>query len=154
MKRRKAIRNLVLFSLGVGVIYSCKDKYEAIQQLNLKYLKADPNQLDLLDDLSKLIVPLQQIPDLINHTALPFIMNTVDKLYDAKDRQLFVDGYSNFDAEVYIKDLQTGEQIGTVNVDKNSWALGGAVALTQDVRSHMVSAAKKIAADLQKAKLK
>jgi len=62
-------------------------------------------------------------------------------------------GSSNFDADVYIKDLSTGDTIGTVIVDKNSWALGGAVAMTQDMRSHMVSAAKKIAADLEKAKI-
>ena len=100
MKRRKVIRNLVLFSLGAGVIYSCKDKYEAIKQLNLKYIQAEPNHLDLLDDLSRLILPLQQIPELVDHTALPFILNTVDQLFDPKDRQLFIDGYKTFDTEI------------------------------------------------------
>ena len=100
MKRRKAIRNLVLFSLVAGVIYSCKDKYEAIKLLNLKYLKAEPNQLDILDDLSRLIVPLQSIPELIDHTALPFIMNNVDKVFEPEDRQLFIDGYTSFDTEI------------------------------------------------------
>ena len=100
MKRRKVIRNLVLFSLGAGVIYSCKDKYEAIKQLNLKYVQTESNQLDIMDDLSKLIVPLQQIPELIDHTALPFILNSVDKLYDSEDRQLFIEGYKTFDTEI------------------------------------------------------
>lgn len=100
MKRRTAIRNIIFFSLGTGIIYSCKDKYEAIKMLDLKYLHLETNHLDLLDELSNLIVPLQGIPELENHTALPFIINSVDKLYDADDRQLFVDGYTSWDAEI------------------------------------------------------
>ena len=100
MKRRKAIRNIVLFSLGTGIIYSCKDKYEAIKQLNLKYLLAEPSQLDIIDDLSRLIVPLQNIPELVEHTALPFIMNMMDDISKPKYRQLFIDGYQSFDTEI------------------------------------------------------
>jgi len=102
MKRRKAIRNIVLFSLGTGMIYSCKDKYEAIKQLNLKHLQAESSHLDILDDLSKLIVPIKDIPELAEHTALPFIMNMVDNVYNPKDRKLFVDGYKSFDQEILI----------------------------------------------------
>ncbi len=102
MKRRKALRNLVLFSLGAGLIYSCKDKYEAIKQLKLKNLQVEPYHLDLLDDLSKVILPLHQIPELKDHIALPFILNMVDKVYDSKDRQMFIDGYMTFDSEVML----------------------------------------------------
>lgn len=100
MKRRKAIRNIVLFSLGTGIIYSCKDRYEAIKQLNLQNLIVDNSQLDVLDDLSRLIVPLQSIPDLAEHTALPFILNMVDNVFDEEDRQSFILGYQNFDQEI------------------------------------------------------
>ena len=100
MERRKVIRNLVLFSLGAGIIYSCKDKYEAVKLLRLKYLHTEPDQLDLLDDLSNLIVPLHQIPELKDHMALPFILNTVDKVFDSEDRQLFIEGYKSFDIEI------------------------------------------------------
>lgn len=102
MKRRKAIRNIVLFSLGTGVIYSCQDKYVAIQQLNLRYLKAEAKELDVLDNLSRLLVPLQNIPELAEHTALPFIMNMVDKTFELEDRQLFIEGYTGFDTEIGI----------------------------------------------------
>lgn len=100
MKRRKAIRNLVLFSLGTGVIYSCRDKYEAVKLLNLKYVQAKSEHLDLLDDLSKLILPFQMIPKLKDHTALPFILNNVDKILNAENRELFLKGYKSFDIEI------------------------------------------------------
>lgn len=100
MKRRKAIRNLVLFSLGTGVIYSCKDKYEAIKKLNLQHLVVDNTHLDILDDLSKMIVPFHSIPELSQHTALPFIMNMVDNVYEEKDREIFAKGYAGFDQEI------------------------------------------------------
>ena len=100
MKRRKAIRNIVLFSLGTGIIYSCKDKYEAIKQLHLKHLIIDTKQLDILDDLSRLIVPLQNIPELADHTALPFIMNMVEHVFEEKDRQAFMKGYQSWDQEI------------------------------------------------------
>lgn len=100
MKRRKAIRNIVLFSLGTSIIYSCKDKYEAIRKLNLKHLIVENSHLDTLDDLSRFIVPLQNIPELAQHTALPFILNMIDNVFDEKERLIFVKGYQNFDDEV------------------------------------------------------
>lgn len=61
-------------------------------------------------------------------------------------------GSSYFDAIVNLKDAQTGEKIGDIVVDKNSWALGGGVAAAQDVNSHMQSAAETIAENLANAK--
>jgi len=61
-------------------------------------------------------------------------------------------GSSYFDAIVNLKDAQTGEKIGDIVVDKNSWALGGGIAAAQDVNAHMQSAAETIAENLANAK--
>ncbi|WP_020396657.1 DUF4410 domain-containing protein [Thiolinea disciformis] len=61
-------------------------------------------------------------------------------------------GSSYFDADVAFSDNETGKKIGDIKVDKNSWALGGVIAATQDVASHMDSAASSIANQLKKAK--
>lgn len=61
-------------------------------------------------------------------------------------------GSSYFDADVTFADNQTGKPLGSIAVDKNSWALGGVIAATQDVKSHMDSAADTIAEELKKAK--
>ena len=61
-------------------------------------------------------------------------------------------GSSHFDAKVYFKDNLTKNILGNIDVDKQSWALGGALAGTQDVKSHMESSASKIASEIAKAK--
>lgn len=61
-------------------------------------------------------------------------------------------GSSHFDAKVNIKDNKTKKNLGEIDVNKMSWALGGAIAASQDVKSHMNSAASKIANELASAK--
>lgn len=63
-------------------------------------------------------------------------------------------GSSYFDATVEITDATTGDVLGTITVDKNSWALGGAIASGQTVETFMQGAAKKIAMELESAKLR
>jgi hypothetical protein len=61
-------------------------------------------------------------------------------------------GSSYFDATVQFADADTGEKLGEILVDKNSWALGGGIAAGQTIQSFMEAAAKKIAAQVAKAK--
>ena len=61
-------------------------------------------------------------------------------------------GSSYFDATVQFADADTGEKLGEMLVDKNSWALGGGMAAGQTVQSFMQEAAKKIAAQVAKSK--
>ena len=43
-----------------------------------------------------------------------------------------------------------GDPLGQIDVDKNSWALGGAIAASQTVDQFMREAAEKIASELDK----
>lgn len=63
-------------------------------------------------------------------------------------------GMSKFDADVVFADLETGQQIGRLKVDRNSWPLpiGTAVNAVQSVEFHMKAAAKRIAHELAKAR--
>lgn len=61
-------------------------------------------------------------------------------------------GSSYFDAVVNIKDAGSGDMLGTVVIDRNSWVLGGGVAAGQSVEGFMQSGAKKVADELQAAK--
>lgn len=65
----------------------------------------------------------------------------------------FTAGSSNFDAVVNVSDNQTGEKLGSIHVDKNSWALGGTLAAAQTVETLMQSAAEKVASELSKDKI-
>ena len=61
-------------------------------------------------------------------------------------------GSSHFDAKVNIKDNITKELLAEIDVDQMSWALGGIMAGSQDVKSHMNLSAKKIADEVAIAK--
>lgn len=61
-------------------------------------------------------------------------------------------GSSKFNAIVDVKDNQTKKLLGRIDVSKMSWLLGGIAAGSQDVESHMDSAASKIADECTKSK--
>lgn len=61
-------------------------------------------------------------------------------------------GSSYFDATVDLSDNATGENLGQVVVDKNSWGLGGAIAASQNVEGFMQGAAERIAKELATSK--
>jgi hypothetical protein len=63
-------------------------------------------------------------------------------------------GSSHFDAKVNFKDNITKELLAEIDVDQMSWALGGIMAGSQDVKSHMNSSAKKIADEVALSKKK
>lgn len=62
-------------------------------------------------------------------------------------------GSSYFDADVLFTDNLSQKQLAEVQVDKNSWALGGGLAAGQTVENFMKGAAKKIAKELAAAKM-
>jgi hypothetical protein len=77
--------------------------------------------------------------------------------YDEGDATLrlligFGAGNVNFDARVELYDGGTGNLIGSWLVDKNSWALGGAVAAGQRPEDFMQQAAAKIGTELSAAR--
>ena len=63
-------------------------------------------------------------------------------------------GMSEFDATVVFSDAAGGEELGRLKVNRNSWPLpiGSASNVVQSVDFHMHQAAKRIAAELAKAK--
>ena len=61
-------------------------------------------------------------------------------------------GSSYFAATTELSDAATGNALGSVTTDKNSWPLGGAIASAQTVQSFMEGAAGKIAEQLRDAK--
>ena len=61
-------------------------------------------------------------------------------------------GSSYFDALVEFHQGTTGALLGTITVDKNSWALGGGLAAGQTPEGFMQEAADKVANEIQKYK--
>lgn len=61
-------------------------------------------------------------------------------------------GSTYFDATVTVRDGATGQKLGEIFVDKNSWALGGAISAAQSVEHFMRGGAEKTAKELYAAK--
>ncbi len=61
-------------------------------------------------------------------------------------------GSTYFDAIVVIKDGMSGEELGQIVVDKNSWVLGGAISASQNVEGFMRGGAEKTAKELYMAR--
>ena len=59
-------------------------------------------------------------------------------------------GSSYFDANVRFSDGVSGKSLGTITVDKNSWALGGGLAAMQTVDSYMKEGAETTAKESEK----
>ncbi|MDZ4286858.1 MAG: DUF4410 domain-containing protein [Prosthecobacter sp.] len=57
-------------------------------------------------------------------------------------------GSSYFDANIRFSDGATGQSLGSLRADKNSWGLGGSIAATQTVKVFMQEAAKKTATEV------
>lgn len=62
-------------------------------------------------------------------------------------------GSTYFDALVRVRDASTGEELGTIVVDKNSWVLGGVISASQNVEGFMRGGAQKVAREVYIAKM-
>ena len=107
MKRRNAVKGIFLFTLGTPLLFSCSDPYSAVNSLGLQNLQFVNNDLRIIERISRLIVPINNIPQLAEHTTLPFLMKVVNDVYKAEDRMIFEEAYKNFPA--YFNKLTNSE---------------------------------------------
>jgi hypothetical protein len=117
MKRRAAVKGIILFSLGTGILFSCTDKYKAIRDLGLNHFEPLNKELDLLEKLSNIIVPLNSIPELAKHTPLPYIFTMLDDVYEPEARKVFLEGYQRFDEYV---EIYAGKKFTQLNDEEQS----------------------------------
>ncbi|MEM7432737.1 MAG: DUF4410 domain-containing protein [Pseudomonadota bacterium] len=61
-------------------------------------------------------------------------------------------GSTYFDATVNVMDASSGEVLGQIFVDKNSWGLGGVISASQNVEGFMRGGAEKTAEELYRAR--
>jgi hypothetical protein len=86
MKRRDAVQAILFFSVAGGYLISCKNKEDALAKLDLRKLKYTPQEIDLIDDISKTILPAEKVPEFKGHTALPFVLTMLNDCYTDEER--------------------------------------------------------------------
>lgn len=96
MKRREAIRNLLIVTGGVIVLPSCLlDKKEA--SIPLEHLNIDAGGEELLAELAETIIPTTDIPGAKDTYAHRFALNMVDDCYDEDVQKKFTRGLKEVD---------------------------------------------------------
>ena len=112
MKRRKALKGMVLFALGTQIVYSCKDKFTAIKSLPLSNLPLNDKHIGVIEELSNKILPLSNIEALKDHTTTPFVLTMANDCLSEEDRGKFIEGYQQLDN--FTKD-KTGKTLPSMN---------------------------------------
>ena len=94
MKRRVAIRNLVLLSAGAAILNSCGGK----EAMAYKSIPLTRQQQDLLSELTEFIIPTT--PDFVGAKDLhtdEFTLMMIDDCGSPEGQATFVDGMQRFD---------------------------------------------------------
>lgn len=97
MKRRDAIKSLLIVTGGVIVIPSClQERTES--SIPLKHLKIDSNQEKLLAELAETIIPATNTPGAKDTYAHVFTLKMIDDCHDKADQETFIRGLKEIDS--------------------------------------------------------
>lgn len=122
MKRRDALRNIMLISAGIAVIPSCYQDVPVVDFPQYKNLSLDRNQWFLIDQIAEAILPVRKadaspIPE---ETVAHFILKSINDCYTPEDRVLYRRGFEEFVSVVQEKYLrQTADTLKLENVSDN-----------------------------------
>ena len=96
MKRREAIKSLLIVSGGIIVIPSCLQE-KAKGTIPLNHLKIDAHQEKLLAELAETIIPATNTPGAKDTYAHVFALKMIDDCREKEDQAIFVKGLKEID---------------------------------------------------------
>jgi len=99
MKRREAIRNVILVSAGAAFLYSCKEKAATV---TLKHIPLTRAEEDLLIELTETIIPKTDFPGAKDLQTADFIFTMADDCMNPETQQKFSNGMKAFDKAGFI----------------------------------------------------
>jgi hypothetical protein len=100
MKRREAIRNVILISAGAGYLYSCKEKAATI---SLKHIPLTRAEGELVSELSETIIPKTDFPGAKDLKTDEFILVMVDDVFSPEEQDKFKAGMKVFHDAGFVK---------------------------------------------------
>ena len=96
MKRRTAIRNVVIISAGAGLLPSCM--HEGSSSIPLKNISITGSQEQMLAHLTEAIIPkTKNIIGANDLKAHQFVLTMIDDCVSPEDRKKFTEGLKDFD---------------------------------------------------------
>jgi hypothetical protein len=113
MKRRTAIRNVIMISAGAAFLQSCQGK----AALNLKYIPITGSDEDLLNELTEAIIPKTEFPGAKDLKTGEYVFMMADDCISPEEQQMFIAGMKEFDEASKSK---TGSRFVELSKEKKS----------------------------------
>lgn len=129
MKRRTAIRNVILVSAGAALLYSCQDKATTV----LKHIPLTGSEEDLLAELTETILPKTDFIGAKELQASNFVLVMADDCLGPDDQAKFSKGLKAFDEAsktkagskfVKLDQAKRNEFVAAVEADKEGKEFG------------------------------
>ncbi|HZY77942.1 MAG TPA: gluconate 2-dehydrogenase subunit 3 family protein [Cyclobacteriaceae bacterium] len=124
MKRRTAIRNVVLMTAGAALLNGCVDKKATIA---LAHIPITGDEEDLLTELTETIIPRTDFPGAKDLRTAEFIFTMADDCSSPENQKKFTSGMKAFDETckakmgsrfVKLSNEKRGEYLGLIEADK------------------------------------
>ncbi|SEL38692.1 gluconate 2-dehydrogenase subunit 3 family protein [Olivibacter domesticus] len=96
MKRRSAIKNLLIIAGGIAILPSCSQE-SGKASIQLNNLDINQNQEDLLAEITETIIPKTDSPGAKALNLHLFVLKMVDDCHDKDDQKSFINGLSELD---------------------------------------------------------
>ena len=96
MNRRSSIKNLIIISAGAALLPSCLQNSKK-SSINLKNIKIDGRDEDILSELSETIIPKTNTPGAKDVSAHLFALMMIDDCYAPAAQDKFIKGLKAFE---------------------------------------------------------
>jgi len=99
MNRRTVLKNLALVVGGAVLLPSCVH-CDGTKYVQLKHVKINDGQQDLIADVAETIIPKTATPGAKDLNLPAFVLKMIDDCFNKKEQEAFVAGLVAFDAKV------------------------------------------------------
>jgi hypothetical protein len=100
MKRREAIRSVVLISAGAAFLYQCKEKAATI---SLKQIPLTGAEQDMINALTEFIIPRTDFPGANDLKTGDFVLMMADDCLPPEEQKKFESGMKTFTEKGFVK---------------------------------------------------
>lgn len=100
MKRRQALRNIVVVSAGVVIFPTCKPTEQPIPIPVFDNLSIDRTQFNLIEEFANILLPLENVEVSNPEPTNEFILNMVNDCHPVDDCEKYVEGLKEFNETI------------------------------------------------------
>ncbi|MEJ0029369.1 MAG: gluconate 2-dehydrogenase subunit 3 family protein [Bacteroidota bacterium] len=100
MKRREAIRSVVLISAGAAFLYQCKEKAASI---SLKQIPLTGAEQEMINELTEFIIPKTDFPGARDLKTGDFVLMMADDILSPEEQAKFEGGMKVFTGKGFAK---------------------------------------------------